>query len=82
MCIVVLIKIKIHFSRKRKPKDANNYVKVWCAVADTKMCCLCVLFKIIRFFTIGQSDAFLSDYLTDLKLHSTNKFCQKFHSGV
>ena len=23
------------------------------------------------FFTIGLSDAFLSDYLTDLKLHST-----------
>ena len=25
----------------------------------------------IGFFTIGLSDAFLSDYLTDLKLHST-----------
>ena len=24
-----------------------------------------------RFFTIGQSDAFLSHYLTDLKLHRT-----------
>ena len=24
-----------------------------------------------EFFTIGQSDAFLSDYLTDLKLHKT-----------
>ena len=25
----------------------------------------------IEFFTIGLSDAFLSDYLTDFKLHST-----------
>ena len=31
----------------------------------------------IEFFTIGLSDAFLSDYLTDLKLHKTNNFCQK-----
>ena len=26
---------------------------------------------IIEFFTIGLSDTFLSDYLTDLKLHRT-----------
>ena len=32
---------------------------------------------IIGVFTIGQSDAILSDCLTDLKLHSTKKFCQK-----
>ena len=29
------------------------------------------VYKIIGFFTIGQFDTFLSDYLTDLKLHST-----------
>ena len=34
---------------------------------------------IFVFFTIGRFDAFLSDYLTDLKLHSTNKFCQKLY---
>ena len=32
---------------------------------------------LIGFFTIGLSDAFLSDYLTDLKLHSTKKFLSK-----
>ena len=29
------------------------------------------------FFTIKKSDAFLSEYLTDLKLHRTKIFCQK-----
>ena len=29
------------------------------------------------FFMMGQSDTFLSGYLTDLKLHSTKKNCQK-----
>ena len=28
-------------------------------------------YEIIEFFTIRKSDAFLSDYLTDLKIHST-----------
>ena len=27
--------------------------------------------NLFEFFTLGLSDAFLSDYLTDLKLHST-----------
>ena len=27
----------------------------------------------MEFFTIGLSDAFLSDFLTDIKLHSFNK---------
>ena len=27
--------------------------------------------KTVEFFTRGLSDAFLSDYMTDLKLHST-----------
>ena len=31
---------------------------------------------LFRFFTIGQCDAFLSEYLTDLKLHRANKFQQ------
>ena len=30
-----------------------------------------VLFMLFGFFTIGLSDTFLSDYLTDLKLQST-----------
>ena len=34
------------------------------------------------FFTIGQSDAFLSDYLTDLKLNSTKKKLSKIVPSV
>ena len=41
-----------------------------------------IMFRSIGFFTIRKSDAFLSDYLTDLKLHNTKKIVKNCPSGV
>ena len=38
-----------------------KHLVLWTAIGE----------KSIGFFTIGLSDAFLSDYLTDLKFHNT-----------
>ena len=38
---------------------------------SSMFCATICKYLTIEFFTIGLSDAFLSDYLTDLKLHRT-----------
>ena len=52
--------------------DFYFIIGIWETINDT-----------IEFFTIGLSDAFLSDYLTDRKLHSTKQILSKIGpSGV
>ena len=56
----------------------GNKIQMFCSnketICPTKIFFLLGLVKQendIRFFTMDQSDAFLSDYLIDLKLHRT-----------
>ena len=63
-----------------KTCESNSFIPVSNILKLSEMTCLANqgrLFEAFGFFTIRKSDTFLSDYLTDLKLHSTKKISSK-----
>ena len=65
LCYMMLVNVKLYASVDYISRLQTSLVKFMSnGTGETKL-------ATIEFFTIGLSDAFLSDYLTDLKLHRT-----------